>query len=462
MLPRGVVQKPPVLLEGAGAERVTPFGRILEDLAPGIDERCERRIVDEQLVLLLDGGPELLGHPGAVHCRFPVLIRQSVHVEQVEPAASALERGGDGLLDGLVGVSLAQNRTDLLIMGVRGELDRPSVLERTVHIVEVLHPGTVEQLDDDVVLDTAIPALLEEALGVSRTVLPQIPDDEYRGVQVGLDDAYVLCELLGAPEGGLLPAYHVPIGEMGPSAFGAVDRAPADGEHGGQGELVPPVPGQGPFDVHIPHDVPDHHAVVELDGIQRIEGIGQTVVVDLPVIVLPDQVRDLRQVPSPLQGLHHPDRWHLGGVPAHDQIDLGAPDELLPEVGRCEASELDLGIGMVLLDDLRQFESPMGMRHPVEVDGEHVRIDLPDAFLRVEGIALEHPDRYVQDPRAEAGLHQLGAYGHEPDGIHLEHGRRRDDIGYGPVEYGLLTEIVDAGCMQEDYVPLHRITCRSA
>ena len=55
-----------MVLEGACSELVSPLFRMLEDPASGIDERGEGRIVDEQLVLLPDGGPEPLGRSGAV------------------------------------------------------------------------------------------------------------------------------------------------------------------------------------------------------------------------------------------------------------------------------------------------------------------------------------------------------------------------------------------------------------
>ena len=83
---------------------------------------------------------------------------------------------------------------------------------------------------------------------------------------------------------------------------------------------------------------------------------------------------------------------------------------------------------------------------------QDVRIQLPDPLLGVEPLALEHLHGDVDDAGPEAGGLQMGGDRHEAHRIHLEHGRRRDDVAHGAVEYGLLTEIVHAGRMEEDNV----------
>ena len=57
VLPRGVVQEPPVVLQRVGAEGVTPLVGMLEYPAPGVDEGRERGVVDEQIVLRPDRIP---------------------------------------------------------------------------------------------------------------------------------------------------------------------------------------------------------------------------------------------------------------------------------------------------------------------------------------------------------------------------------------------------------------------
>ena len=63
---------------------------------------------------------------------------------------------------------------------------------------------------------------------------------------------------------------------------------------------------------------------------------------------------------------------------------------------------------MVLLDYLRQLYRPVGVRHPMEVDREDVRIQLPDPLLGVEPLALEHLHGDVDDAGPEAGGLQMG------------------------------------------------------
>ena len=239
---------------------------------------------------------------------------------------------------------------------------------------------------------------------------------------------------------------------MGASALGAVDAAAPDGEHRGQWELVPPVPGQGALDVPVPHDALDHGPVVEHDVVQGFQGVCEAVVVDLAIGILPDQIGDLGQVASLREGLHEPDRGDLCRVPLHHQVHLRPAYELVREVGRREASELHLGVGMVLLDYLRQLQRPMCVRHPVQVDGEHLGVQLPDPLLGVELLALEHLDRDVHDPGLEARRFEVRRDRHEPHGIHLEHGGRGDHIADGAVEYRLLPEVVHAGSVHEDNV----------
>ena len=152
MLPRGAVEQLPVVLQGARAELVSPLLGVLEGTAAGIDERRERRIVDEQIVALPDAVPQPLGAPGGLHGGLAGLLRETGHEEQVEPAAAVLEGGGQGALDGLVGVTLAEGHAHGLVIGVGGELDAPSASEGAVAFLEVLGVGSVEQFDDEMVV----------------------------------------------------------------------------------------------------------------------------------------------------------------------------------------------------------------------------------------------------------------------------------------------------------------------
>ena len=160
--------------------------------------------------------------------------------------------------------------------------------------------------------------------------------------------------------------------------------------------------------------------------------------------ILPYEVRDGGEVLPLGQRLHHADGGLLGGVPAHDQVDLRALDQLFPEVRGGESSELGPRIRMVLLDQLGELQRPVGMGHPMEVDEIDVGVEAGDALLRVELGIGEHQVGDVDDPGPEARPLQMGRDGHEPDGVHLEDGGRGDYVADRPVEYRFLPEIVHA------------------
>ena len=144
MFPRGTVQQPPVVLQGPRTELVSPLLRLLESPAPGIHERGERRVVDEQPVVLIDDVPEVLGIGRRLHGRLAGLLGEPRHEEEVEAAAPVPESVGQGLLYGLVSISLAKCQTDGFIERVRRELDGPTSFERTVYVREMFGAGTIE------------------------------------------------------------------------------------------------------------------------------------------------------------------------------------------------------------------------------------------------------------------------------------------------------------------------------
>ena len=260
-----------------------------------------------------------------------------------------------------------------------------------------------------------------------------------------------------------MPAAHLLVGIAGASAFGAPHGASADSENGRQGDLRPGPPGQGPGDVHGPHHALYHDPVVEYDAVQVVRHIGEAVVVHSAARILPYEVRDGGEVLPLGQRLHHADGGLLGGVPAHDQVDLRALDQLFPEVRGGESSELGPRIRMVLLDQLGELQRPVGMGHPMEVDAVHVGVDALDLLLGIELLVGQHLAGDVDDTDPVAGRYELCRDRHEPDGVHLENGGRRDDVAHGTVEYGLLAEVVHAGGVEEDHVVAGRSpTPRSA
>ena len=331
MLPRRVLQQLPVLLEGAGVELVSPLLRLLECPAAGIDERGEGRVVDVQLVLPAHRVPERPGRACAVDGRLGGLFRESGHVENVETDTSVGERRRQRLLDGRVVVSLAHGEPDDLVVGIGGELH--GVLAETVlqGLEELLVAG-LEYLEGHVVLDALAAGLVGQALDVVGSALARVAYDEDRRVQIALDGGHVLDQLLGAPEGGLVPAQDALVGRVGSSALGAVVAAPADGEHRCERELVPSQPGQRALDVPVPQGALDHGAVIEHAPVQIVGDVGDLVDVYPAVGILPCKVGYVLEVPAVLQDLHELDVGELGGIPAHDHVDVRPLDEILVEV----------------------------------------------------------------------------------------------------------------------------------
>ena len=148
--------------------------------------------------------------------------------------------------------------------------------------------------------------------------------------------------------------------------------------------------------------------------------MGHPVIVYLPLSILPDEVGHLGEVASLGKDVEKLDGGHLGGIPAHHQVDLGPVDEFVVEVRGGKPSELHLRVGMVFLDDLRQFDGAVGVGHPMEVDAVYVCVDALDLLLGIEFLVCQHLSRDVDDTGLVPGRYEMGRDGHEPYGIHLE------------------------------------------
>jgi hypothetical protein len=80
--------------------------------------------------------------------------------------------------------------------------------------------------------------------------------------------------------------------------------------------------------------------------------------------------------------------------------------------------------------------------------------------VRPEAAAAHHEQSEIHDADAIAMPVQECCEREEPDGIHLEHRRRGDDVADRPIPDRSLAEVEHAGRVDQNHVGLHPFTMR--
>jgi hypothetical protein len=109
---------------------------------------------------------------------------------------------------------------------------------------------------------------------------------------------------------------------------------------------------------------------------------------------------------------------------------------------------------MMFLDDLSQRKTSMRMDQPVQVQPKSYRPQQADKFLCIESRVSQHPSRNIDDPYRMAMLLEVRQNRHEADRVHLENLSGWDNIADGTIERMLLSEIIDAGSVQENEISM--------
>ena len=109
---------------------------------------------------------------------------------------------------------------------------------------------------------------------------------------------------------------------------------------------------------------------------------------------------------------------------------------------------------MQLLHDARHLQGAMGVRQPMQVDADGLRLLAREEARHVEAPAIHHAQREVDDSHRHAPIVQIARDRQESQGIHLEHRRGGDHVADRAVENRLLAEVVDARRMQQQQIQI--------
>ena len=95
---------------------------------------------------------------------------------------------------------------------------------------------------------------------------------------------------------------------------------------------------------------------------------------------------------------------------------------------------------MQALDEARHLNRPVRVRQPVQVNAKGRRVQRGEVAFDVKVRVLQHPHGQVDDADAQAVALQVLGNRRKADGIHLEHGRRRNQVTHRTVQDGLARE----------------------
>src|SRR5450759_4425117 len=107
------------------------------------------------------------------------------------------------------------------------------------------------------------------------------------------------------------------------------------------------------------------------------------------------------------QELHQHQQGQLCGISTHNKINSRVTDQLFVKIGGRKTSEDDRAIGMEAFDDAGDFDRPVGVRQPVQVNAESHRVQLFNVVLHVKMGVIQHAYRKVDDAGLQAGPFQV-------------------------------------------------------
>ncbi len=109
----------------------------------------------------------------------------------------------------------------------------------------------------------------------------------------------------------------------------------------------------------------------------------------------------------------------------------------------------------MLLDQPGYFDRAVAVHHPVQIYAEDRCFQSLYHFFGIEIAVPHHADGKINDTHPVAGTLKVFGNAGQAYGVHLENGRGRNKVADGTVEYGLLTEVVNARCMEKNEVDRH-------
>jgi len=187
-------------------------------------------------------------------------------------------------------------------------------------------------------------------------------------------------------------------------------RAAFDREDGGDRIFPPVIEWQRALQVTVPHDHLDHQIRSKIHIIERQRHKCQRVDPSLAT-VLPGEIRNPVHRLALLQREQQLLRWRLGAVAAEHMIDLRIGDQLLVRTGGGKAAHDHGNVWMDLLDDARHFQGTVGVRQPMQIDADSLRLEAGNKDRHVEATVIHHPQRQIDDPHIHTGhdRHRLSA-----------------------------------------------------
>ena len=382
------------------------------------------------------------------------LLGDTRHEVQVEALAVGVrQRVDDGVFQLAHGVmALAERLAHVVVMAFRGNFHRPALQVLVQHGVEIVAARRrAEELEPDGVLHLTAQAF-DEFLRVLRAGLQEVVQHEDGPPYMLLHVLDVADEQLRVAPGHA-PAAEVVFERVGAAATGgAVARAAAAGEACGYGVAQPALHGQVAGHVVVAQHALHGVVVVKRDGVHVVGHPRKRVDVHGAAGILPGQVGDVRQIAQgrvralgPRDALHQHAHGLLGGIAAEDVVDAVVGDQVLVEDGGGKAAEAHRRVRVQLLQDLRHLDGAMAVRHPVQVDAEHARLQARQVLLHVEVLLVQHHRCQVVDARAQPVALQVLAQGGEAERVHLEDGRGGHHVGNGAVHDGALAEVIRCG-----------------
>jgi hypothetical protein len=107
---------------------------------------------------------------------------------------------------------------------------------------------------------------------------------------------------------------------------------------------------------------------------------------------------------------------------------------------------------MYLFYQLGQSQSTIGMRKPMKIDAEQIRLKFCHVALDVEIGIFQHAVSEIGNLDVVTIALKIGGQAGETDRVHLELVSRRNHVGHWALKHGSFPKVENRGGMQQDEV----------
>src|SRR3972149_5285702 len=228
-----------MLFQGASQPPVTVLLGGLESQAARIEKRRQGGVEEAQAQVAVESLQQVSAIIGALH-RLAVRLPGDPHHEEEVDAVDAVLQGAfqGGFYFFVAADELSVPFTQLFEVRLQCHL-QTELGNRLGDDGEIIVSRWIEELEDQLVLDSLLGKQIDEALEVLFAALSQVVDEENRGSAELLNQQDVLDQGLGRPERRFAPVEDALVGKFGAAADRTIERAAPRGEQRRDGVIEP-------------------------------------------------------------------------------------------------------------------------------------------------------------------------------------------------------------------------------